>query len=246
MLAAIYYAVGVKTANFDLLNSDGLNMQAVMNLDELPDEVRLELADQVEGFTAFKQLILIAHGGKRLWEMLSRSEFKDHEDPVDHFSMHRVERWMAEVSPGSTYKFIYPASPSVVSLQLLGELNGWHHPSPFRIGVNQSWGSWFAYRVVLLSDTDFRPTEAADLLPPCLYCKEKACLSACPPDALTCGEFRLNACTDYRLSERSQCKTQCLARLACPVADQHRYSREQICYHYSCSMRTIEAWQRGR
>jgi epoxyqueuosine reductase QueG len=110
--------------------------------------------------------------------------------------------------------------------------------------VNQVWGSWFAYRVVVLADTEFEPTSPLTAASPCHSCTEKPCLSACPAEALEHGDFSLKLCIDYRLREHSQCKAQCLARLACPIAPEHRYSMEQINYHYGRSMQTIEEYNR--
>ena len=55
--------------------------------------------------------------------------------------------------------------------------------------------------------------------------------------------FDWQACVDYRVAENT-CRDTCLARQACPVGPDHRYSREQMGYHYRISLRTIlaEGW----
>jgi len=230
--------------NFDLLNSNGLNMQAVFNLCELPETMQAALAGQVAGFTNYTQLILIGHGGKQMWEVLQASEFRGATDPIDFFSVDRVVQWLTKAAPELRYEIIYPNSQQVVPLQALGELAGWHHASPFRIGINQIWGSWFAYRVAVLADTGFMPTTSMALGSPCHSCSDKPCLSGCPADALADSKLSLQRCVDYRLQEGSSCKRQCLSRLACPVATEHRYTLEQIKYHYGRSLQSIEDYYR--
>ncbi|ATX79086.1 hypothetical protein Ga0123461_0660 [Mariprofundus aestuarium] len=230
--------------NFDLLNANGLNMQAVFNLSDLPETIRTGLLEQTEIVSSFRQLILIGHGGRGMWEAVQASEFRENSDPIDSFSIDRVERWFAGQVPAADYEIIYPASKCIVPLQSLGRLAGWHHTSPFRIGINQAWGSWFAYRVAALADTDFAPTDRMQLASPCDSCVDKPCVSACPAGLLACGDFSLKGCIDYRLVSESSCKARCLARLACPVASEHRYSTEQINYHYGRSMKTIEEYYR--
>jgi ferredoxin-like protein FixX len=226
-----------------LLNDNGLNMQAVFNLSELPEEITSLIRCDPDT-TRFKQLIIFAHGGRRMWESVQASRFTDADEPIDSFSIDLVRRYFSETCSENTFEVLYPGSKQVVPLQKLGRLAGWHHDSPFRIGVNLVWGSWFAYRVAVLADTEFEATLLFTAASPCLSCTDKPCLSACPAEALECGDFSLKLCIDYRLREHSQCKAQCLARLACPVGCEHRYSMEQINYHYARSMQTIEEYNR--
>ena len=233
-------------ANFDLLNANGLNMQAVFNLSDLPENIRTGITQQVPDATDYRQLILIGHGGQQMWEQVQSSEYKESANPIDDFSIGRVQRWLSEQAPDAAYNIIYPAAQRVIPLQALGELAGWHHSSPFRVGINQLWGSWFAYRVAVLTDTDFNVTESLFFPSPCESCEAKPCMNACPAGALNGSDFSLKPCMNYRLAEALLCKDRCLSRLACPIAIEHRYSMEQIQYHYGCSMETIEKYQKVR
>ena len=78
---------------------------------------------------------------------------------------------------------------------------------------------------------------------PCDTCEDKPCIAVCPAKALNQGDLNLPACLDYRLESHSRCKSQCLSRIICPIAKEHRYSQEQINYHYAISMKMIEAYQ---
>jgi len=224
-------------------------MQAVFNLADLPEQIRCDLAEQIENFSDYRQLLLIGHGGRRMWQAVQASQFRDANDPIDSFSVDRLKSWFADNYPSCDYEMIYPDRQRVVPLQALGELAGWHHSSPFRIGINQLWGSWFAYRLAVLSDSNFEVSEKMKFSPPCDTCSEKPCLTACPADALQCSDYSLKRCINYRLSSGrlesdSSCHDQCLARLSCPVALEHRYTMAQINYHYGRSMLTIEEYYR--
>lgn len=234
----------VHTPDFSSLNEHGLNLQAVF------DWTALQVAvDSVSGLTSeppYRQLLLIGHGGRRMWEAMQASEFRDRPDPVDSFSLDVVQRWLAETCPNAKHEIIYPAEGRLVPLQQLGALAGWHHASPFRIGINHKWGSWFAYRVALLIDSDWPISEPQTWGYPCEGCLEKPCVTACPAGAVSNQGNMLERCIDYRLQEGSSCAQQCLSRLACPVAAEHRYSSEQVRYHYEQSLQTIRQWKQGR
>lgn len=162
-----------------LLIDNGLNMQTVFNLSELPEEITSLIRCDPETIR-FKQLIIFAHGGRRMWGSLQDSGFADADEPIDSFSIDLVRRYFSEICSENTFEVLYPGSKQVVPLQKPGQLARWHHDSPFRVGVNLVWGSWFAYRVVVLVDAEFEPTFPLTAASPCFGCTDKPCLSACP------------------------------------------------------------------
>ena len=223
-----------------LLKESGLNMLAIFNLESLPAELFTTLNNELVDISRFSQLLVFAQAGKNLWQALNQSAFADVEQPIDNFSLNIVQNYFAQELPNNHYQSLYPDAKSSLSLQKLGELAGWHHQSPFRIGINEQFGSWFAYRVVVLADTSLIATTKMDSTHPCLTCEDKPCIPICPANALAQGDLSQKTCINYRLVENSICKDQCLSRLACPVAKAFRYSREQINYHYNVSKKMIE------
>lgn len=135
----------------DFLNAAGINRQHVFDLAGLPQEVLATLGET----TGFRQLILLGHGGRRLWECVQASGI-DGEHPVDDFCLQTIGRWFSEQIPGVRYRIVYPGE-TLVGLQALGKLAGWHHTSPFMLGIDGEWGSWYAYRAVVLADSRFWP-----------------------------------------------------------------------------------------
>lgn len=241
--------------HFSELTEQGLNLIAVFNLADLPESIKLKLAPQ-EQIARFDQLVLIAHGGRDFWQAVRQQpEHWQTSDPLDHFTLARVTDWLLKKMPVEDFTFLYPFTGLAVPLQALGEMAGWHYPSPFRVGVNNQWGSWFAYRALVLVKKHFSPRTGQSLGNPCLTCSEKNCLKACPVVNFPPGEaldhqlataesIDLTACIDYRCQTGSACRQSCLARLACPVASQHSYSQEQIQYHYRVSLKAIEKFYR--
>ena len=231
-----------KFQTFDnaLLNSVGLNRQAVFNIDDLPVEIATPILASCTSVHSYRQLILIGHAGRQLWQSLKVSGI-DSENPIDDFTIQTVRRWFAECHAKNTYEIIYPGA-CAIGLQRLGQLAGWHHATPFMVGIDREWGSWYAYRAVLLADTEFEPSKPIESESPCKTCSDRICIASCPAAALEGGHFDLGKCVSYRKQAESSCKTTCLARVSCPIGSVHRYCDEQIQHSYSISMRAIEQY----
>ena len=234
-----------------LLDAAGLNRQAVFALAELPADIRASL-EGIAPLAGYRQLILIGHGGRRLWECVKASGIRS-ADPIDDFTVRTIAQCFTAHLPDNRYQLLYP-SRHPLGLQQLGALAGWHHASPFRVGIDAEWGSWSAYRAVVLADTRFpvqapvdpraSPCFCGRSTPtsghPCHSCRTQDCIAACPAGALSDGQFKLERCLAYRKLANSVCRTTCQARLACPVGAEHRYTNEQISHSYRISLRMIE------
>jgi len=226
----------------------GLNLQAVINLKDLPQEIFNQLSPLTDKLTHYTQLILIGHGGQLLWKKINSSSF-DSNNPIDDYSRLQTEMFFSRHFSTDDFEIIFPALTSSekqksIGLQKLGEIIGWHNESPFRVGINQEWGSWFAYRAVVLAKSDYLVNQNDQALSPCSQCETKPCIQACPANALVGDGLDLDQCISYRKKADSKCKGRCLARMACPVAKEHQYEIDQIQYHYSLSMRMIENIER--
>ena len=110
------------------------------------------------------------------------------------------------------------------------------------IGVDNRWGSWFAYRAVILCATDFAPTPVVDHGSACTDCRDQPCITACPAGAAG-ATFNLPACADERLRPGSACAYGCLARNACPVGSEHRYAEAQIRHSFAQSLAMLRQWR---
>jgi len=234
------------------LMSAGLNLQAVFNLNELSDELVNQLKSRSEHYSKYSQLILLGHGGKKLWHEYNQLQFEQidnreqyivGDNPIDEYSCQVTSDYFDSYYPQLTTEYLYPKSNETnepLGLQALGKLVGWHSDSLLKIGINPKWGTWFAYRVVLLADSSFTPTPYHESKSSCLTCQSKNCVQSCPAKALSTGTLELETCCQYRQSSNSLCQDRCLARIQCPVAKENQYDLEQIQYHYGCSMRVIK------
>lgn len=227
----------MRALNATALDSAGLNLQAVFNLDDIPADIATEIRSRFDPGRRYRQLILIGHAGKTLWSAVKASGIAS-ANPIDDFSVRTVEQWLAAQDAATRHAVVYPGD-GAIGLQALGRLAGWHGDSPLRVGISEEWGTWYAYRVVVLADSDFEPSRPLSGKSPCASCLCRACVAACPAGALADGALRLEKCVAYRKQPTSRCKDTCLARLACPVGAEHRYCEEQIRHTYSISMRTI-------
>lgn len=223
------------------LNEAGLNRQAIFDLATLPADILATLKKSCASLNQYTQLLLIGHAGKRLWEAVQAANILS-ADPIDDFTVQTTKRWFAQCLASHPYDIIYPTTATAIGLQRLGQLAGWHHATPFKVGIDHEWGTWFAYRAVVLTNTQFEPSRPVQTPSPCEACQTKPCISHCPPGALAGGQFDFEKCIGYRKQSDSRCKNTCLARLSCPVGEVHRYSDAQIHHSYSRSMRAIEKY----
>jgi hypothetical protein len=94
---------------------------------------------------------------------------------------------------------------------------------------------WHAYRGGLSLRERLSLPASPPLSSPCDLCADQPCLSACPAQAFRDGSFDLDACVRHvRSSAGTECRENgCLARRACPVGPQFRYTPPQARFHMS-------------
>ncbi|MDA0272285.1 MAG: hypothetical protein O3C68_03420 [Proteobacteria bacterium] len=222
-----------------------------MPIDPLPDQkgFALEAALQVSSVEValpdvaddYSQLLVFGHVGSDFWNLLDEPLTGDH--PLDAVSIKMVEGFL-QATGCTEYLVLYPLSDVQIDLRGLGKQLGWHADSALGIGINAIYGTWFAYRVVVLANTSYETSEArgANNLAesPCASCITRPCVGACPVDAPG-DTFDLQACITERSTVGSACAYQCLARNACPVGTEYRYDQDQMRYHYEKSLQVIQS-----
>jgi epoxyqueuosine reductase len=238
--------------NGEALAQKGLLLQAVFDISQLPLTLSSFLQPRPH-YSKYNQALLIGNAGPQLWsefkQFLSSENTpkgsKDFPDPFDHFSAKLIEEHLEQTYPSLKYARLFPVFNEErnlpVGLQQLGMLAGWHHESPFKVGINSIYGSWFAYRGFYLIEGGFKPTAKLEADSPCINCETKPCIQACAGNALEQGTLDLPSCLNYRRQDTSRCELTCEARLACPVRLEYRYSQQQINYHYGQSIKLLKA-----
>jgi epoxyqueuosine reductase len=226
------------------LAKGGLNLVAVLDGAALPGQTKQLIVRSRIPLNDYKRLMVIGHGGRRLWEALEARGTMC-ADPVDDYSVSLTGQFIRDYLGSPAVFWLYPNTKYLVPLQQLGEAAGWSFPSPLGSGVSPEYGAWFAYRTAFLIDADLPLRREAPASSPCDSCKKKPCIRACPADAVQWADFDIDSCVQHRLRPESPCADRCLARLACPLSPEHRYTRSQIQYHYRRSLETIRAWHGG-
>lgn len=230
----------------------GLNIHGTLPLDALSPELRAALVQAVPDLPSGGSLWVLGHQGPAMWQHLCalwgadwpRRTRSPH--PLDDWARETVSRTLS--AQGLAHRILFPttdqtgaATASPLPLQRLGEALGWHHASPFLVGIDAQWGSWFAYRVVAWVAQVMPASSPRALGHVCDTCTHRACERACPAQALT-PQWQLRSCVDHRLRVGSSCAQTCWAREACPVAADQAYPPEQLAYHYGQSLAFIRQW----
>lgn len=193
----------------------------------------------------YNQLLVFGHAGPDFWNSLDEPVAGG--DPLDSVSTSSVEDFLLRTGCAD-YLVLYPTTDFQIDLRSLGKQLGWHSDSALGIGINATYGTWFAYRVVVLANTSFEtPGEPAYQAQPnslsaspCASCTARPCVEACPVDAPG-DTFDLQTCMAERVREGSACAYQCLARNACPVGTEYRYDEDQMRYHNQKSLQLIQS-----
>lgn len=215
-------------------------MVALFNIDQLDPESREVLSTIATDIDDYRQLLLLGSAGTPLWKHVSKTvDQKDH--PLDEYTIEAIDTL---IGSGFAFKIVYPGN-HMAPLMQLGAAAGWHHGSPLGIGIHGTFGLWFAYRAVVLMDSEIPITAPLEEPSPCITCEDQDCVAACPATAVSPDGFDLNSCTTFRLIETSPCADTCLARLACPVAREYRYDADQIAYHYGRSRDALSMYTRS-
>lgn len=235
----------VNAASSPVLFESGLLLRGVLAMDALPETVRVAVGAAGPGMLDHRQLLVFGHAGTRMWRAMREAtpEPSTSANPVDEFSLATVRAHIEDELGVRRWAALYPGT-TLVPLQELGTLLGWHQPSPLLVGISEAFGTWFAYRAVVVADTSLPLTPPpSPRTSPCDSCVEKPCLSACLGAALNTGTLSIERCVTFRARDASPCADRCHAREACPIGAEHRYDTEQTRHHYGASLTMIRRMQ---
>jgi ferredoxin len=185
-----------------------------------------EAADGVPllpGGRAARWLALAGVAGSSLWPHFQASAaFTDgRPDPLDRWSREIGDAIAARFGGVALFPFGgAPQHPFPRWAERAGKLTR----SPLGLQLHPRYGLWHSYRFALALPQPLEGHEdtpdPADL---CLRCAGQPCLRACPVDAFTGREYRVDACAAHLESEpQAACRSGgCLARHACPVGQDY-------------------------
>jgi cyanocobalamin reductase (cyanide-eliminating) / alkylcobalamin dealkylase len=168
--------------------------------------------------------VLVLGNTRALWPHLERF-LRDHgplDDPVDTYVIHTVHAATADVRDLLDIRFSHEPPPRRIAIQRLADRAGLAWLSPSHLCVHPTYGPWIALRAAIVLGRPLIdvPTAAT------ARCE---CTTNCLPrlqEAIAAGEPSNN---DEMVAQWHRWLAM---RDACPVGREHRYSDEQIRYHY--------------
>ncbi len=133
-------------------------------------------------------------------------------DPVDRFTVRSVERMCATMHGKSVYAH-ERYDGAFLPFQRIAVAAGLAALAPTHLLIHPTFGPWFGLRAVILTGGDVPPRTTASL--PCR--SDGGCTSALTAARASKGSWR----------------AWLAVREACPIGREHRYSDNQIGYHYT-------------
>lgn len=178
--------------------------------------------------------------GSGFWPHFKASSFYNDglTDPLDRWSRSIGEELAARLGGIALFPF---DGPPYHPFQRWADRAEPTQPSRMMLRIHPDFGLWHAYRFALAlpatPDASPTPRELAAPSSPapdlCANCSGQPCLQACPVGAYTGDAFLLDACASHLHSAQGNGCMQggCLARRACPVGTNMRYTPEHAGFH---------------
>lgn len=188
---------------------------------------------------------LLLSGGPAFFAAFSQTE-PNGADPLDSWTRDRVAELLAplrEAGVRAEARFPFWNEPDPLPFLRIGGAAGAGTSSRLGLTLHQKYGTWIAYRALILVD---RPVHDGPRAPPVDACAGCAapCIPACPAGALASGSWEPAPCLDHRLASPS-CEEGCLSRLACPMGLEHRLPREALRFHQAASLAFARSFRSG-
>ncbi len=193
-----------------------------------------------------RTLVLAGNVGDSMWQAFQRASA----DPTETNPLNRwTQRVLTAVAKQCGAHVLFPfEGPPYLPFQRWAQRAEPVVPSPIGPLIHPDYGLWHAYRgaLVFAEQIELPPPVRRDS--PCETCVEKPCLSTCPVDALTPGNYDVMVCVTHIASDAgSEClQGGCLARRACPVGHRYRYPAPQARFHMEAFLRNARPFTKQK
>lgn len=144
-------------------------------------------------------------------------------DPLDRYSERHVRAVTSSLALRCEARFAHEPPPRRVAMQRLAQVAGLAYLSPSHLAVHPIYGPWIGLRAVVVVDCDGPPGPPL-LADPCTDCRAR-CLPLLEQARATTVPGRTAISGNWR--------PWLTVRDACPVGRAHRYTDDQIEYHYT-------------
>ena len=194
-----------------------------------------------------KTVIVIGNGGGQFWQHFSDfadarpDYFQQHENPLDAYTVKIIEGALTPhlSCTQARYRYIYPFQffdGLTISFMHLTQAAGLAGPSLLGMRIHPEYGPWIASRVAILIDQEISVPSVAPGFDPCPTCIERACMVACPANAIDVEKgWNISACVQHRVRNATDCVDRCHARYQCVYGREDRYPEEELAYHQRLS-----------
>lgn len=187
-----------------------------------------------------RTVLLIGHEGSSHWSAFRHwqaiSPDGDLPDPLDRWS----KAVLMPIAQQFDAKVFFPSDPPFQPFQQWAMRAEGLKASPLGILIHPRLGLWHGYRAALAFADPLDGAGAVDAGPfPCDTCQDKPCLRTCPASAILPEGFQYQPCRSHLArAEGVACLEQgCLARNACPVGAEYRYTHDQLRFHMAALKR---------
>jgi methylmalonic aciduria homocystinuria type C protein len=190
----------------------------------------VDAALRLDDFGASEHLAVVVGNTRALWPIWRAALGRDPlhaegADPLDQYTVRALNEVVTGLGAPVSLRFSHEGGARRIAMQRLAHAAGLAYLTETHMSVHPVYGPWLALRAVVSVAIPGPPGRAPELEHPC-----GGCAHGCRP------AFERAICTlDGPPSEanlRANWRTWLACRDACPVGREHRYSEEQIRYHY--------------
>lgn len=189
-----------------------------------------------------KALVVIGNGGGQFWQgfrehcAVHPDYLHAHEHPLDDYTVEVIEQALTPIlsQADAKYRYLYPFRfwSEPVSFMHLARAASLAGPSILGVTIHPVYGPWMALRAAVLINRELYAEPVVAGFDPCPTCTERACISACPANAISVEKnWNIPSCVHHRLRVTSDCVDYCLARFDCVYGREHRYPLDELQYH---------------
>lgn len=174
-------------------------------------------------------LMLIGNVGSALWPHFSTSPSFHEDEPLDHWSVQVLGVLAERFGLDAVFPF---TGPPYHPFQRWANQIGGFSQTPLGVLAHGDYGPWFAFRGALLFRDAMPPLKPGGA-GPCVTCRDKPCLDACPARAISrTSSYQPEDCRAFvAADEQRHCATGCLVRKACPYGVDYRYWPAHARFH---------------
>ena len=179
-------------------------------------------------------LALIGNAGPAMFERFASERDPAH-DLMDDWTRDVLTPLADQLGARVAFPFDIPHPPFLTWARAAGA----GHTSPLGMNIHPKYGLWHAYRAAFIFDAAAEFQSANKAVSPCVSCANKPCLATCPAGAFSPDGYDVAACASHLSAHKGErCRTDgCLARNACPVANEYFYSPDQTRFHMVAFMK---------